>query len=212
MPRALIDRLQQFRERHYPKHAARYRELAAGGQSPGMLFIGCSDSRLMPQMLLDSAPGEVFMVRNAGNLIPPYEGGEGGFHGTCAAIEFAVLVLGVRDIVVCGHSHCGAIRALYREAPAQAKHLAKWLELAREAVLPVIESDDALRRVEQRSVVLQIEHLLTYPMVGSRSEAGELKLHGWHYMIEEGEVSTLDLARGSFHPVPQAEAAFSTPF
>ena len=213
MPRALIDRLQKFRERHYPKHEARYRELAAGGQSPGMLFIGCSDSRLMPQMLLDSAPGEVFMVRNAGNLIPPYEG-EGGYHGTCAAIEFAVLVLGVRDIVVCGHSHCGAIRALYREPPAEAAHLRKWLELAREAVLPVIESEAALRRVEQRSVVLQIEHLLTYPMVRSRHESGELALHGWHYLIEEGEVSTLDIERGSFHPVPeaQAEAAWRTPF
>jgi carbonic anhydrase len=211
MPRALIDRLQKFREQHYPKHAARYRELAAGGQAPGMLFIGCSDSRLMPQMLLDSAPGEVFIVRNAGNLIPPYEGA-GGYHGTCAAIEFAVLVLGVRDIVVCGHSHCGAIRALYRDPPAEAAHLKEWLELAREAVLPVTESDGALRRVEQRSVVLQIEHLLTYPMVRARRESGGLALHGWHYLIEEGEVTALDFERGSFHPVPEAEAAFRTPF
>lgn len=84
MSRALIDRLQQFRRRHYPKHEASYRELAATGQAPSLLFIGCSDSRLMPQMLLDSAPGEVFMVRNAGNLIPPYEGA-GGYQGTCAA-------------------------------------------------------------------------------------------------------------------------------
>ena len=211
MPRALIDRLKQFRRRHYPKHEASYRELAASGQAPSMLFIGCSDSRLMPQMLLDSAPGEVFMVRNAGNLIPPYEG-EGGYHGTCAAIEFAVLVLGVRDIVVCGHSHCGAVRSLYREPPAEALHLRKWLELAREAVLPVTESEEALRRVEQRSVVLQMEHLLSYPMVRSRQERGELALHGWHYLIEEGEVSALDLASGAFTPVAAAEAAYRTPF
>jgi carbonic anhydrase len=211
MPRALIDRLQRFRAQHYRQHEADYRTLAEKGQQPSLLFIGCSDSRVMPHMLLDSAPGEVFMVRNAGNLIPPYEGA-GGYHGTCATIEFAVLVLGVRDIVVCGHSHCGAIRALYREPPAGAVHLAKWLDLARAAVLPVTESDEALRRVEQRSVVLQIEHLLTYPMVRERHERGELALHGWHYLIEEGEVSALDLARGSFHPVPTAEAAFRTPF
>jgi carbonic anhydrase len=123
-----------------------------------------------------------------------------------------VLVLGVRDIVVSGHSHCGAIRALYREPHPESSHLAKWLDLAREAVLPVTESEDALRRVEQRSVVLQIEHLLSYPMVRSRCEKGELKLHGWHYLIEEGEVSTLDLAQGSFHPVPQGEPALRTPF
>ena len=79
-------------------------------------------------------------------------------------------------------------------------------------MLPVTESDAALRRVEQRSVVLQIEHLLTYPRVRSRHQAGELALHGWHYLIEEGEVSTLDIARGSFHPVPEAEAAWRTPF
>jgi carbonic anhydrase len=211
VPRALIDRLQHFRRRHFPKHEASYRELAATGQAPSMLFIGCSDSRLMPQMLLDAAPGEVFMVRNAGNLIPPYEG-EGGYHGTCAAIEFAVLVLGVRDIVVCGHSHCGAVRALYREPPAEALHLRKWLELAREAVLPVTESEEALRRVEQRSVVLQMEHLLSYPMVRSRHERGELALHGWHYLIEEGEVGALDLASGAFAPVATAEMAYRTPF
>lgn len=211
MPRALIDRLQRFREGHFRRHEADYRELASGGQHPSLLFIGCSDSRVMPHLLLDSLPGEVFMVRNAGNLVPPYEGA-GGFHGTAASIEFAVAVLGVRDVVVCGHSHCGAIRALYREPSAEAKHLAKWLELAREAVLPVTESDDALRRVEQRSVVLQMEHLLTYPMVRERLDRGELKLHGWHYRIGLGEVSALDPASGEFRPVAMAEEALRTPF
>lgn len=215
MPRDLVDRLRRFREAHFRRHEADYRDLAAHGQHPSLLFIGCSDSRVMPHLLLDSLPGEVFMVRNAGNLVPPYEGtgtDAGGFHGTSASIEFAVGVLGVRDIVVCGHSHCGAIRALYREPPAGARHLAKWLELAREAVLPVTESDDALRRVEQRSVVLQLEHLLTYPMVRERLDRGEVQLHGWHYRIGRGEVSALDPASGEFRPVLQAEAAFQTPF
>lgn len=215
MPRDLIDRLRRFREGHFRRHEADYRELASGGQHPSLLFIGCSDARVMPHLLLDSLPGEVFVVRNAGNLVPPYDGGSGGlggFHGTAASVEFAVGVLGVRDIVVCGHSHCGAIRALYREPPPGAKHLARWLELAREAVLPVIESDDALRRVEQRSVVLQMEHLLTYPMVRERLDRGEVQLHGWHYRIGRGEVSTLDAASGEFRPVAMAEEALRTPF
>ena len=211
MPRDLIDRLQQFHEGHFRRHEARYRELAATGQHPSVLFIGCSDSRVMPHLLLDSLPGEVFIVRNAGNLIPPHDEA-GGFHGTVASIEFAVGVLGVRDIVVCGHSHCGALRALYRGVPPNARHLDRWLDLAREAVLPVQETEDALRRVEQRSVVLQMEHLLTYPMVRERMERGEIALHGWHYVIETGEVSAVDAARRDFRPMPGVEAAIRTPF
>jgi carbonic anhydrase len=198
MPRELADRLRAFRQEHFPRYERAYRRLAKG-QQPGTLFIGCSDSRVLPHLLLDSEPGEVFMVRNVGNLVPPYEHG-GGFHGTSAAIEFAVLALGVRDIVVCGHSDCGAIRALYREPPAEARHMSRWLELAREAVLPVTENEEALRRVEQRSVVLQLEHLLTFPMVRSRVERGELFLHGWHYTIGTGEVRELDVASGEFLP------------
>jgi carbonic anhydrase len=200
MPRELADRLKAFRREHFPRYERAYRRLVADGQHPGTLFIGCSDSRVLPHLLLDTQPGEVFMVRNVGNLVPPYEDSQ-GFHGTSAAIEFAVLALGVRDIVVCGHSHCGAIRALYREPPAEARHMTRWLELAREAVLPVTESEEALRRVEQRSVVLQLEHLLGFPMVRSRVERGELFLHGWHYTIESGEVRALDVASGSFQPV-----------
>ena len=107
MPRDLADRLRTFRREHFPRYQREYRALADEGQHPHTLFIGCSDSRLMPQMLLDLRPGEVFMVRNVGNLVPPYEGVE-GYHGTSAAIEFAVLHLGVKDIVICGHRQCGA--------------------------------------------------------------------------------------------------------
>jgi carbonic anhydrase len=157
-------------------------------------------------MLLDSAPGEVFIVRNAGGLIPPH-GDPAGYHGTCASIEYAVLVLGVRDIVVSGHSHCGALAALYREIPPQSAHLEKWLGLAREAVLPVMESEDALRRVEQRSIILQLEHLLTFPMVRSRVERGDVFLHGWHCHVGSGRVDVLDIARGEFVPAEERSAA-----
>ena len=135
--------------------------------------------------------------------MPPYDGSS-GYHGTCAAIEFAVLSLDVREIVVCGHSHCGGIRALYEEIPAEAVNLRNWLELAREAVLPVQISEEALRRTEQRSIVLQLERLMDYPMVRERVEAGKLFLHGWYYVIEEGEVQVFDLRSGRFIAVPES--------
>lgn len=200
MPRELVARLSRFQEHYFPRFEQQYRELVAKGQQPTTLFIGCSDSRVVPHLLMDSGPGELFIVRNVGNLIPPYDASH-GYHGTAAAIEFAVLSLGVTDIVVCGHSHCGAIRALYQDLPAEALHTREWLELAREAVLPVTESDGALRRVEQRSVVLQMERLMTFPMVRQRVEAGTLFLHGWHYIIEDGRVLVLDVKSGAFVPI-----------
>jgi carbonic anhydrase len=135
-----------------------------------------------------------------------------GFHGTAAAIEFAVLNLKVTRIVVCGHSHCGGIRALYEGVPAQAKNLAAWLNLGREAVLPVQLSPEALRRTEQRAVVLQLERLMGYPMVRERVEAGQMTLHGWHYVIEDGEVHVFDVQSGSFVAASQAEHSGTGPY
>ena len=108
------------------------------------------------------------------------------------------LFAGVRDIVVCGHSHCGAIRALYEDPSPDTPHMNGWLALARDAALPVTVSADALMRTEQRSVVLQLERLMGYPMVAQRVEQGALFLHGWHYLIEEGRVLTLDVGSGRF--------------
>ena len=207
MPRELVERLSRFQQDYFPRFERQYRELVAKGQQPTTLFVGCSDSRVVPHLLMDSGPGELFIVRNVANLVPPYDASH-GYHGTAAAIEFAVLTLKVTDIVVCGHSHCGGIRALYQDLPAEALHMRRWLELAREAVLPVTESDEALRRVEQRSVVLQVERLMTFPMVRQRVEAGALFLHGWHYVIEDGRVLVLDVKSGAFEPI---EGAASTP-
>ena len=108
----LLDRLRRFETRFFPRYRREYRRLVEEGQHPSTLFIGCSDSRLVPYLLTGAGPGELFLVRNVGNLIPPWDASH-GFHGTTAAIEFAVLKLGVRDIVVCGHSHCGAVKAMY---------------------------------------------------------------------------------------------------
>ena len=199
----IIRRLRRFHTRYFSRLRRQFENLVDKGQRPTVLFIGCSDSRIVPNLLMDSGPGELFVVRNIGNFVPPYDASH-GYHGTAASIEFAVLGLDVREIIVCGHSHCGAIRALYTELPAGTRHMAKWLELARDAVLPVTMSEEALRRTEQRSVALQMERLMDYPMVRRRVEAGELYLRGWHYLIEEGKVLVLDVESGRFEPFDAA--------
>ncbi len=123
----LLSRLARFEKQFFPRYEQTYRELVAEGQHPKTLFIGCSDSRIVPYALMDCGPGELFIARNVGNLIPPWDM-SAGFHGTAAAIEFAVLQLQVQNIVICGHSHCGAIRALYEPPPAEATHLNAWLD------------------------------------------------------------------------------------
>jgi carbonic anhydrase len=169
------------------------------GQHPTILFIGCSDSRLLPYLLTGAGPGELFIVRNVGAFVPPYDGSS-GYHGTSAAIEFAVLELKVSRIVVCGHSHCGAIRAAYEGVDDEAVNLKSWLELAKEALLPVQPGPEALRRTEQRAVVLQLERLMDYPMVRRAVDKGDMTLHGWHYVIEQGEVHVFDVQQGAFVP------------
>ncbi len=207
----LLRGLRRFHTDYFPRHQQRFQDLVADGQHPKTLFIGCCDSRLVPYLLTDAAPGELFIVRNVGAFVPPYDGSY-GLHGTTAAIEFAVLTLKVESIVVCGHSHCGAIRAAYDGAPEEAIALKAWLELAREALLPVQASPEALRRTEQRAVVLQLERLMAYPMVRSRVEKGALSLHGWHYVIEEGEVHVFDAEQGAFVPASVASHSGTGPY
>lgn len=208
----LLDRLRRFHDDAFPQYQSHFRELVEDGQHPMTLFIGCSDSRIVPYLLTGAGPGELFLVRNVGAFVPPYDQSQ-GFHGTAAAIEFAVLNLNVKRIVVCGHTHCGAIRALYGEVPREAQNLALWLELGREAALPVAEpGPEALRRTEQRAVVLQLERLMDYPMVRSRVEDSQLSLHGWHYVIEDGEIHVFDVRRSGFVPASTAENAGTGPY
>ncbi|MBX3622008.1 MAG: carbonic anhydrase [Rhizobacter sp.] len=238
MPDELLGRLRHFHDHTFPGVQDQFQHLVEEGQHPTILFIGCSDSRLVPYLLTGTGPGELFLVRNVGAFVPPHDGspvgpqslrdgspGEqnpalgrpgdrvlAGYHGTAAAIEFAVLNLRVSHIVVCGHSHCGGIRALYEGVPKEATNLDAWLDLGREATLPVQVTPEALRRTEQRAVVLQLERLMDYPMVRGRVEAGQLALHGWHYVIEEGEVHVFDVKLGSFVPASSAEHSGTGPF
>ena len=198
MSQQLVDGLQRFRREYFPKFREHYQRLVDDGQRPNTLFIGCADSRVVPDLLTSTLPGDLFVVRNVGNLVPPFEVG-GGFHGVSAGIEFATLVLEVKDIVVCGHSHCGAIRALFNPPLADAPHTSKWLELARPAMVGAELTDAALRQTEMRSIALQVERLMSFPTVRERVERGDLCLHGWYYVIEEGRVLGLDIATGEFH-------------
>lgn len=207
----LLHRLQHFHSDYFPQHQQRFQDLVAQGQHPKTLFIGCSDSRLVPYLLTGTGPGELFLVRNVGAFVPPYDGSH-GLHGTMAAIEFAVLSLKVERIIVCGHSHCGAIRTAYEGAPEEAVALRAWLKLADEALLPVVPSPESMSRTEQRSVVLQLERLLGYPMVRRAAEAGHLSLHGWYYVIEDGEVHVFDVQHGDFIPASRASSSGTGPY
>lgn len=197
MPEHLIEGLRRFRREVFPRYREHYESLVREGQSPSTLFIGCADSRVVPELFTGVEPGELFHVRNMGAFVPPFES-DYGYHGTSAAIEFAALVLRVDSIVVCGHTHCGAIRALYDPPAAQTPHIERWLELAREARVDGEPDERMLRRTEQRSIALQLQRLLTYPELQDRVENGTISLHGWHYIIEEGTVDILDVERGEF--------------
>jgi carbonic anhydrase len=211
VPDELLDRIRRFHDHTFPGVQEQFENLVRDGQHPTILFIGCSDSRLVPYLLTGTGPGELFLVRNVGAFVPPYDG-SAGYHGTSAAIEFAVLNLKVSRIIVCGHSHCGGIRALYEEIDPRAKNLAAWLELGREAALPVQVTPEALRRTEQRAVVLQLERLMGYPMVREQVEVGAITLHGWHYVIEEGEVHVFDVKSGEFLPASTASHSGTGPY
>ncbi len=207
----LLLRLRSFHSDYFPLHQQRFQDLVAQGQHPKTLFIGCSDSRLVPYLLTGTGPGELFIVRNVGAFVPPYDGSH-GLHGTMAAVEFAVLSLKVERIIICGHTHCGAIRAAYEGVPDEARNLKAWLKLADEALLPVQPSAEALRRTEQRAVVLQLERLMEYPMVRRAVEEGRLTLHGWHYVIEDGEIHVFDARRGDFVAASEASNSGTGPY
>jgi len=213
MPDELLQRLRRFHDDAFPQYRSQFRDLVDGGQHPSTLFIGCSDSRLVPYLLTGAGPGELFMVRNVGALVPPCCGTrDGGLHGTAAAIEFACSTSRYAASSCAATAHCGAMKALYDDIPAEAINLGAWLDLAREAALPVLASPEALRRTEQRAVVLQLERLMDYPMVRRRVERGELSLHGWHYVIEDGEVHVFDVKTGSFVPASRSEHSGTGPF
>ena len=168
MPQQLVEGLRRFRRESFPRFREHYRRLVEEGQQPSTLFLGCADSRVVPDLLTSTLPGELFVIRNVGNLVPPFQP-DSGCHETSAGIEFATLVLKVKDIVVCGHSHCGAIKALFAPVRDDTPNLTRWLEQARPAVVDVEVTEANLRQTEMRSVVLQLERLMGFPRSVSES-------------------------------------------
>ena len=199
---------QYFRNVKFKENEERFKKLVAEGQSPRALFIGCSDSRVMPNMITGSGPGDLFIVRNIGNFVPPFRPDD-DYHATASAIEYAVTSLEVSDIIVCGHSDCGAIKACFQKlTPTEENiHTIRWLQLgapARRMALDALpeESFEAQRDfAEKVSVVLQLENLLSYPAVKRRVDEGTLFLHGWHYNLATGEILYFDESELEFKPL-----------
>ncbi|MEU4042804.1 carbonic anhydrase [Streptomyces antibioticus] len=190
--KALLDRARSFKRR-VDFESGEYQRLAEG-QYPEALFITCSDSRVIPALITGARPGEIFELRNAGNIVPPH-GGQGA-SGEAATIEYALEVLGVQDIVVCGHSHCGAMGALKSGDDLSAlPGVDAWLQLARPRLAPVLDGDVAdprLPDVSQLNVVNQLAALRSYPSARRRLDSGRLRLHGWYYEVDTGRVQELD--------------------
>ncbi|WP_271077883.1 carbonic anhydrase [Aurantiacibacter sp. MUD61] len=206
----LLHGYRRFRTEGYPKQKARYDKLVDEGQHPKLMIISCSDSRVDPAQIFDVDPGEIFVVRNVAALVPPFETTPGQ-HGVSAAIEFAVQVLKVRQIVVMGHGRCGGCKAaltqeLHGNVPGEGGFVANWVHLLDDARAPVaakhgIESREAELEMEFAAVGVSIENLKTFPFVREAVERGELKLRGTHFSIAEGVLYLRDEESGEFAPV-----------
>ena len=201
----LIKGHQEFKNKIFKDYEQEFIRLVKDGQSPKVLFISCSDSRVVPDLIMNTNPGDLFIIRNVGNFIPPYSLNE-DFHGTASAIEYAVEVLKVSEIIICGHTHCGACATLHKlDSVQHLPHLKKWLEIGKPAKNKAIQThkkgDKLLRETEKQSLINQIENLLSYPNVLKKVENGDLHIHGWLYHIENGAIKYFDSETEEFLPL-----------
>lgn len=206
----LLDGYRRFRDHGYPAQRDRYDKLAREGQSPKLLVIACSDSRVDPAQIFDVDPGEIFVVRNVAALVPPFETTP-GLHGVSAALEFAVNVLQVRQIVVMGHGMCGGCKAALTQElkdaiPGEGGFVASWISMLDEAREPVVaehgyEGRGAERAMELAAIRVSLDNLRSFPCVREREAAGSLNLRGAFFAINEGILHVLDHQTGEFSPV-----------
>jgi len=193
-PAQLIEGFARFRKRHFARDDALFRELVEQGQSPRILVVSCCDARVDPSLILDCAPGDLFVVRNVANLVPPAEN-QGHYHGTSAALEFGVCELNIEHVIVLGHAHCGGIRALLEGGTCRkGAFVSKWMGIAAAACEQVTrefaDAGDAARRraCEQQAILVSLDNLMTFHWIRERVEQGALALHGWYFDIECGEL------------------------
>jgi len=206
----LIKGNELFQKSYFKKHQKELVRLAKEGQNPKILYIGCSDSRVIPDLMMQTKPGDMFVIRNVGNFVAPYSPDE-DYHSTASAIEYAVSVLKVEDIIICGHTHCGACAALYETIDdPEMIHTKVWLKLGEEAKKLAVkavgvdgEKERLLRLTEQFSIITQLEHLLTYPSVQRRVKSGEIRIHGWYYDIANGNIEYYDPEYSLFQPLEE---------
>lgn len=203
-PQRLLDGYRTFREDRLPIEQSRYQELAETGQRPEIMVIGCCDSRVSPEVIFDARPGELFVVRNVANLVPPYSP-TGSTHGVSAAIEFAVQALKVKHMVVLGHARCGGIRAFAeQEAPlSPGDFIGRWMSL----ISPAAETlgargdrpfDEYLKNLEQASIIKTLDNLMTFPFVRPLVEDGLLALHAAYFDVATGQMAVGDTKSGRF--------------
>jgi carbonic anhydrase len=208
-PENLADRFRRFKQRHFLPNAEQYEELATYGQTPEAMIISCSDSRVDPETIFGAMPGELFVVRNVANLIPPYETG-GKFHGVSAAIEFAALNLRVKHLIIMGHSGCGGVKAALDQSAAiqtESQFISRWMSMLDDARLSVLASHQARphaekqRALEKEGVKTAIKNLRTFPFISQLEDKGKLSLHGAYFDIATGTLSVLNHSRNEFFPL-----------
>lgn len=193
-PRQLIEGFSRFRARHFAEDDVLFRELVEQGQTPKTLVVACCDARVDPALVLDCAPGDLFVIRNVANLVPPAEN-QGHYHGTSAALEFGVRKLNIEHIIVLGHAHCGGIHALLEGAVKQeGSFIAEWMDIARDAQQHVQQTfadapaEQRSRACEQQAILVSLNNLMTFSWIRERVEQDKLTLHGWYFDIEHGQM------------------------
>lgn len=211
-PELLINGYRSFRASRLPREQDRYRELAESGQKPDVMVIGCCDSRCSPEVIFDARPGELFVVRNVGNIVPPYAP-DTRTHGVSAALEFAVAALRVSHIVVLGHAHCGGVKAFAEDAEplSPSDFIGNWMRLmapAMEKVGPrgALAPTEWIARLEQANVVNSLENLKTFPRLRKLIEGGDVATHGAYFGVATGDLLVRDEETGAFVPVAAANA------
>jgi len=217
-PERLIDGYGSFLSERLPREQSRFRALAETGQQPEIMVIGCSDSRVSPEVIFDARPGELFVVRNVANIVPPFAP-DGQAHGISAALEFGVGALHVKHIVVLGHAQCGGVKAFAENAEplSPGDFIGHWMKLmapAASKVLPgTLSAVDYLTRLEQANIANSLDNLMTFPRLAKLIERGTVKTHGAYFGVATGELSVLDRASGEFRRVAaeQHAKAFRTP-
>lgn len=205
----LISGIHKFRQDQLGRYQELFHRLSREGQNPHTLFITCSDSRVLAELITQSQPGDLFVVKNVGNIVPP-SNVSGSTNSTAAAIEFAVQTLGVRDVVVCGHSLCGAMAGLLLGLPEKESmpHLSEWLEIAspvRQLIerdyQHLIDPDERMTAAAEENVLFALENLHTYPVVAAKMAEGSLRLHGWFFRIATAEMFAYDSESQQFQPI-----------